>query len=281
MKNRLVFAIASTILLTPVALSEKLINLWPIDVRVSIDLVKLLDRVGTVVWDATKSDVSHSVNAKIKSYQYAIVAYALPAGNPRESTVKYTLINDSTVAGENWKKTVETKSPLNPVIVKMYSSSGLGDPDANFQIGENAGVPLEVRDYTCDDESRQGGGITSIKSRLIVRISNKLDGNAASVKNFIDRNPELVTVCDFQGKVLSKNSDREYDYNSDKKYIQSVGTAGAFRSKELNVPTAAYQDFYIDSATGLSPKSISGEGFKNFSVIDLTVRTSGYKIGEK
>ena len=178
-------------------------------------------------------------------------------------------------------KIVDTKKAFDPVINKSYSSSGRGDPDANFEIGENGSIPLAVRDYTCDDESRQGGGITSIKSRLFVRISNKLDGQAASVKNFIDRNPELVTICDFQGGVLPNNGDREDDYNSDKKYIKSVGTTGAFRSKELNVPTAAYKDFYIDSARGLSPQSISGANFKNFSVIDLTVRTSGYKIGEK
>jgi hypothetical protein len=281
MKTKVLIVIASTILLTPVALSEKIFKLWPIDVKVSLDLVKLLDQIGTAYGVVTKSDVSHSVNAKIKFYEYTQVAYALPAGNPLESSVKYTLVNDSTVAGENWKKTVETKSPFNPAITKTYYSTGTGDPDANFQIGENSGVPLAVRDYTCDDVSRQSSGITSIKSRLFVRISNRLDGKADSVKNFIDRNPELITICEFQGGVLPKNGDREDDYNSDKKYIKSVGTTGAFRSKELNVPTAAYKDFYIDSATGLSPKSISGANFKNFSVIDLTVRTSGYKIGEK
>lgn len=280
MKTKVLIAIASTILLTPVALSE-IFKLWPIDVKVSLDLVKLLDQIGTAYGVATKSDVSHSVNAKIKFYEYTIVAYALPAGNPRQSVVTYTLVNDSTVTGEKWKKIVDTKKAFDPVINKSYSSSGRGDPDANFEIGENGSIPLAVRDYTCDDESRQGGGITSIKSRLFVRISNKLDGQAASVKNFIDRNPELVTICDFQGGVLPNNGDREDDYNSDKKYIKSVGTTGAFRSKELNVPTAAYKDFYIDSARGLSPQSISGANFKNFSVIDLTVRTSGYKIGEK
>ncbi len=243
--------------------------------------MKLLDVVGTAIVSATQSDVSHSVNAKIKSYEYTIVAYSLPAGNPLQSSVKHTLINDSTVAGENWKKIVETKNPLNPANTKIYYSTGSGDPSANFEIGENSGVPLAVRDYLCDDVSRQSSGITSINSRLFVRISNKLDGKAASVKNFIDRNPELVTICDFQGSVLPKNGDREGDYNSDMKYIKSVGTTGAFRSKELNVPTGAYKDFYIGSATGLSPKSISGANFKNFSVIDLTVRTSGYIVGEK
>lgn len=106
MKTKVLIAIASTILLTPVALSESLFKLWPIDVKVSLDLVKLLDQIGTAYGVATKSDVSHSVNAKIKFYEYTITAYALPAGNPRQSVVTYTLVNDSTVTGEKWKKNV-------------------------------------------------------------------------------------------------------------------------------------------------------------------------------
>ena len=166
MKTKVLIAIASTILLTPVALSE-IFKLWPIDVKVSLDLVKLLDQIGTAYGVATKSDVSHSVNAKIKFYEYTIVAYALPAGNPRQSVVTYTLVNDSTVTGEKWKKMVGTKNAFDPVINKSYSSSGRGNPDANFEIGENSSIPLAVRDYTCDDESRQGRRNYEYKIKII------------------------------------------------------------------------------------------------------------------
>lgn len=281
------------LLLATVAFADS--KLWPIDVSVSIDLVNLLDKVGNAYGVITKSAVSHSINAKLKSYEYTITAYGLPQINNRTSVTTYKLVNESTITGEYWTKTYTTRNAYDPVIIKNYYSNGSGDPEANFRIGENGAVPITIRNYTCDDENRQGGGITSQKSKLTVRISNKLDGNTTDVKNFIGRNPELITVCDFQGQVLLKKCDRESDYmlytaagpmvrdgaNGDLKYFKAVGTTGAFRSQGLNVPTGAYKDFTIDSATGLSPKSINGMVIDNFSVIDLTVRTDGYKIAEQ
>ena len=50
MKTKVLIAIASTILLTPVALSE-IFKLWPIDVKVSLDLVKLLEVPRYFQWE--------------------------------------------------------------------------------------------------------------------------------------------------------------------------------------------------------------------------------------
>lgn len=275
--------------LVPIAIAGS--SLWPVELSVSIDLVNLLDKMTTIYTTATKSSVSHSINAKLKSYERTITAYGLPQVNNRTSVSTYKLINDSTIAGEYWTKTYTTRQAYDPVIVKTYRSDGSGDPEANFRIGENGAVPITVSNYTCEDENRQGGGITSQTSKLTIRISNKLDGNATEVKNFIGKNQELIAVCDFQGQVLPRKCERESDYliytasgpvikdgsAADLKYLKTVGTTGSFRSKELNIPTGAYQDSIINSATGLSPTSLRGMVFTNFSVIDLTVRTDGYK----
>ncbi len=117
--------------LVPIAIAGS--SLWPVELSVSIDLVNLLDKMTTIYTTATKSSVSHSINAKLKSYERTITAYGLPQVNNRTSVSTYKLINDSTIAGEYWTKTYTTRQAYDPVIVKTYRSDGSGDPEANFR----------------------------------------------------------------------------------------------------------------------------------------------------
>ena len=236
-------------------------NLAQIVLTVTLDLLSLWEKASALV---PKESLNHDITGKLKLYTYEQTE-RLRNGTVLKTTKEF--INNSTLIGSTWTKIVSTE--VSGVITKKeYLSNGIGDKSADFTISEDGDVPLHVRNFQCDYIEV---GIIKIQTTVVFRVTHHMAGPLTDINNFIRDYPVLSGRVDFAGKVLPRMCSELPGA-----YQRLEGTIGSFRSSEVRIPTGSYTDHRVVSGIGMTPQSLAGVPFSNFSLVEATVRTDGF-----